>query len=292
MGRLEEFDLGSWEGVVPAEVQKAAMSALEAGKVVFLPKLSYSLDTKESAFLTPTIADPKSKNISYDMKRDHLAGAFCEEELKKDVKRMLQKYALKSRHLMHTLFPSYNANLVQGRTSFRPAEISGRKSSYKKDDTRLHVDAFPATPVKGKRILRVFTNVNPEGKPRVWRVGEPFEDVVKKMSIRLQRPIPGLAALLRMLKITKEYRTLYDHYMLQLHDNMKKDLCYQQEAPQEEIHFPAGSSWIVFTDQVSHAAMSGQYVFEQTYYLPIVGQQDEKTSPQRILERHFNKALC
>ena len=26
----------------------------------------------------------------------------------------------------------------------------------------------------GTRLLRVFCNINPDGKPRLWRVGEPF----------------------------------------------------------------------------------------------------------------------
>ncbi len=35
-------------------------------------------------------------------------------------------------------------------------------------------------PLAGQRILRMFTNVNPDGKARAWKVGEPFEDVAKR----------------------------------------------------------------------------------------------------------------
>ena len=52
--------------------------------------------------------------------------------------------------------------------------------SWRADDRRLHVDAFPSRPNYGERILRVFTNVNPDGEPRVWRVGEPFEAVARR----------------------------------------------------------------------------------------------------------------
>jgi hypothetical protein len=45
--------------------------------------------------------------------------------------------------------------------------------------------------------------------------------------------------------------------MLQLHDSMKRDLNYQRNCPQLTVEFPTGSVWICFSDQTSHAAMSG-----------------------------------
>ena len=34
---------------------------------------------------------------------------------------------------------------------------------------------FQGGVLRGRRILRLFTNVNPEGEARVWQVGEAFE---------------------------------------------------------------------------------------------------------------------
>ena len=59
-------------------------------------------------------------------------------------------------------------------TSYRPFEVDQRKLSWRRDDTRLHVDAFPSNPIGEKRILRIFRNINPDGQPRHWRVGEDF----------------------------------------------------------------------------------------------------------------------
>ena len=61
--------------------------------------------------------------------------------------------------------------------------------------------------------------------------GEPFEDVVNKICPRVSQPIPGLSLLIKLLKITKDYRTAYDHYMLQIHDKMKGDVQYQSTVP-------------------------------------------------------------
>jgi hypothetical protein len=94
-----------------------------------------------------------------------------------------------------------------------------------------------------------------------------------------------------MFGITKGYRTSYDHYMLNIHDTMKGDNHYQNTVQFDEILFPAGSTWIVYTDQVSHAALAGQHVFEQTFYIPVDGLYDKETSPLRVLERFVKKKL-
>src|SRR5206468_5734045 len=141
------------------------------------------------------------------------------------------------------------------------------------------IDSFPATPVHGRRILRIFTNVNPAGRPRSWRVGEDFEQMVARFANRLRLPWPGSAALRRLVGLTKTRRSAYDALMLQLHDRMKADVAYQAQARQTAIDFPAGSTWIAFTDCVSHAAMAGQYQLEQTFLLPVDAMHHPERSP-------------
>jgi hypothetical protein len=69
-------------------------------------------------------------------------------------------------------------------------------------------------------------------------------------------------------------------------------LRYQREVPQEQAEFAPGSTWICFSDQVMHAAMSGQFVFEQTFSLPVEGQDDPSRSPLRTLERMMGRRLA
>jgi hypothetical protein len=202
----------------------------------------------------------------------------------------LHRYSEYSQTLIRNILPAYYSHLILGRTSFRPVQISGRQSSYRKDDKRLHVDAFPSSPNQGKRILRVFCNINP-GEDRVWRVGESFENVAQRFAPAIPKPFPGSASILRLLKITKSRRTLYDHYMLNMHDRMKEDENYQRTACQQEIRFPPASSWIVQTDHVSHAAMKGQHVLEQTFYLPVHAMQNPNLSPLRVLEKILDQKL-
>jgi hypothetical protein len=73
--------------------------------------------------------------------------------------------------------------------------------------------------------------------------------------------------------------------MLGLHDAMKHDMDYQASCPQETINFPAGSVWVCFSDQVTHAAMAGQYMMEQTYFLDAEQMVHPELSPLAVLER-------
>jgi hypothetical protein len=291
MSTLETVELSSWDQTIPSSLQQHAINALENGKVLYFPKLAFQIKEEELPLLSPNKADDKSKNISFDIRTGRLNGTQCSENEVLLMKAMIKRYATYSRELMSKLFPFYNTHLIQARTSFRPVEIAGRKSSYRKDDTLLHVDSFPATPTKGQRIMRFFTNINPQGKPRVWKVGEPFSDVVDKIAPYTTKPFPGLSFLLKTLKITKDYRTPYDHYMLQLHNRMKGDAEYQKFVPQEQVSFMPGDTWIVYTDQVSHAALSGQHVMEQTYHLPQIAIKNQSSTPLAILERYYGKKL-
>jgi hypothetical protein len=188
------------------------------------------------------------------------------------------------------ILPAYGEALA-GRTSFRPVEIRGRKTSTRKDDTKLHIDAFPSLPVGGKRILRVFSNVNPKQQDRIWRIGEDFESVARRFAGSITTPFWGSGWIMKKIGITRGFRTLYDNAMLSIHDAMKMDGQYQQDVLQNELRFPAGSTWVVYTDQVSHAAMAGQHAFEQTFYLPVSAMADESKASLRILERLTGKAL-
>ena len=175
--------------------------------------------------------------------------------------------------------PAYRERVERGRTSFRPVEVAGRASSWRQDDTRLHIDSFPASPVRGTAHSARLRQRQPGGAPAI---------VADRGGLRGGGPAlraagsgcraPGAALLLRAFGITKSRRSAYDAMMLQLHDLMKADTAYQPAAPQTAFDFPAGSTWMAFTDQVSHAAMAGQYQLEQTFLLPV----DAMRAPERV----------
>jgi hypothetical protein len=270
---------------------EAASEGLEAGNVLFLPQLSFAREPRETALFTPAILG-SSKNASFDPATGRLGGTTARGGDAELLRSLVGRFSDDAAKLVGVLLPRYRGALTRGRASFRPAEIAGRASSWRKDDTRLHVDSFPATPSGGRRILRVFSNVNPDGKPRAWRVGGEFESVARRFANGLSLPLPGSGHLLALLRVTKSPRSAYDALMLQLHDRMKSDEEFQRSSPQSAIDFPAGSTWLGFTDEVSHAALAGQYQLEQTFLLPVSAMEHPERSPLRILERLKGRTLA
>lgn len=291
MDKILSIPSQNWQENYQLTQQQSAAEALESGQVIFLPQLAFQLSDDERHLASPNFTDPKRKNVNYNPITGELRGTLCQGNARSRMSQMLNRYATHADYLIRYLLPQYSPHVIAGRTSLRPVEAQGRRTSPKKDDTRLHVDAFPATPTGKQRILRVFSNINPEGKERVWHIGEPFVDVAKHFFPQIKGPIFGAHNLLHRLRVTKTKRSAYDHYMLNIHDKMKLDHHYQNSCDKLRFNFPPGSTWVVFTDSVSHAVLSGQHLLEQTFYLPYDKMQNPSVSPQKILQELAGRAL-
>jgi len=292
VSRLFQIDRRDWLPAASADVSGSDVThVLESGNVVVLPHLAFAVRPHEAALFTPSILGA-AKNASFYPEGRRLGGTSISADQAERLRSLMQRFSDAALGLVCDSCPRYRMRIERGRASFRPAEIAGRVTTWRKDDTRLHVDSFPATPSGGRRILRVFTNVNPDGRVRSWRIGGEFEEVARRFAPQLRLPVPGMSQLLRILRITKTTRTPYDALMLQLHDRMKADADFQANAPQTAVDFAAGSTWIAFTDQVSHAAMAGQHQLEQTFLLPVDAMAAPERSPLRVLERITGKRLA
>jgi hypothetical protein len=277
------------EGLKDPQAVSAA-AALEAGGLVHLPGHAFALEPEEAFLLSPEILEPKSKNASFDARSGRIGGVRLDGAAREALGGMMRRFASHADAVLAALAPGYGPFLEPGRTSFRPGAIETRALSPRKDDRRLHVDAFPANPVQGRRILRVFANVHPAGEARRWRVGEEdFETFARAFLPRV--PVPRAAPWRAALGLTKGPRTAYDSAMLSLHDAGKADDAYQTRTPSTRLEFAPGSTWTVFTDGVLHAALAGQHALEQTYLLPVEAMVEEARSPLRILERLTGRAL-
>jgi len=288
---VHRFEDTVWQASAEGGATRGVEALLEAGAVLHFPNLAFELTAAEHALLDPRLADPKAKNISLRGQEARLRGARGTPEEQAALRAMTMRFREQAQQLVARLFPHYRGHLQLANTSYRPVAVEGRATSWRKDDTRLHVDAFPSNPTQGVRLLRVFSNINPNGQPRAWRIGEPFEDFAKRHLPHIRPPLRGSAWLLEHLHITKRRRTRYDHLMLQLHDRAKADMTWQREAPQQALAFAPGSTWLVFSDQVLHAAMGGQYMLEQTLQLRAEHQLDPATSPLAVLERLTGTSL-
>lgn len=291
MQTVHQLDQDTWAGPFAAETCREAVAALERGGVLYLPQLAFVLEKRERSLFSSNLSDSKAKNITLDPASGTLQGGDLDDAADALLRGMLQRFSDAATQLAAGLLPDYAGRIERARTTYRPVEIAGRSYSPKKDDKLLHVDTFPSRPARGRRILRLFANINPAGQSRLWHVGEEFEAYAKRFLPGLRAQYPFEAAALALLGITKGRRSAYDTLMLGLHDTGKLDAAYQKDAPFAAVAFPPGSTWLCYTDQVLHAALEGQFALEQTFHLDVAAMAEPARSPLKVLERMTGRAL-
>ena len=295
MGVIEEIDIQGWHDAIDGATRTKAVHALERGAVLFFPRLRFDLGNDETRFLDPAVSDGKAKNISLNPANGKLQATSLRGDDAAALGAMIERFGANATRLVGALLPY--RNVERARTSFRPVEVEGRAYSRISDDRLLHVDAFPSRPMqRGRRILRFFCNVAPmdygQRGERHWHVGQPFEDFAKAFLTRAKTHTPGKAWLWDRLGVTRGRRSAYDEMMLSLHDQAKLDDTFQAHAPQQDVRYPPGSCWLVYTDQVLHAALGGAFALEQTFHVDIDQMVEPERSPLRVLERLSGKTLA
>lgn len=289
---IVRLGIDSWSAALSEDELSAVLSALEQGEVLYLPRLAFTLQPDEMRLLDPAMVNPKRKNISLKPLTGEISGVADAVDTPM-IKAMIERFYHDTQLLIAGLLPHYRSTLHSPTSSLRLHPVAQWRAgaSWRKDDSRLHIDAFPSRPNYGERILRIFTNINPHGENRQWRVGESFPNLAQRFLPRLAPYSPLKARVMSILGITKRYRSHYDHLMLQIHDRMKADSDYQQNGAQQAVAFPPGSTWICFSDQTPHAAMGGQFMLEQTYLLPVKAMAQPEYAPLSVLQNLTGRTL-
>jgi hypothetical protein len=289
---IETLDIQSWQGPFDPALNARAVAALEQGAVLYFPHLAFRLAESETQFLDPAVSDGKAKNISLDPGTGRMQSSSLTGDRAAALAAMIERFGAGAATLVSDLLPY--RTVERARTSYRPVQVEGRRYSKISDDRLLHVDAFPSRPMRGRRILRFFSNIAPDPATgtRRWQLGEPFEDFARHFLPRLPPRWPGKAWAWDKLGVTRGRRSPYDELMLSLHDAAKRDDAFQKNSPQQAAHFPPGSSWLVFTDQVLHAALGGEFALEQTFHFDIAEMAEPARAPIKVLERLSGRALA
>jgi 3-deoxy-D-manno-oct-2-ulosonic acid (Kdo) hydroxylase len=264
---------------------------LERGKVLFFSHVPFEFPDDDRAFLLSQkqTGSRFHKNISYRPARDLLKGVDDDSPDRQRMNTIMRNFSRSVTAFVARFLAPYAGKMKLDFASFRPLEEQGRDLSLHKRNDLLHVDAFPSRPTHGARILRVFANINPS-TGRVWNVGEPFHEFLPKL-MRGKRIGPSsgglgrrLAHMASKLGLPVPDRSPYDEFMLYLHDWLKENSDFQKNSPKQELVFPPGSSWMVYTDGVPHAAMSGRYALEQTLIIPREALVNPQVAPFQVLE--------
>ncbi|HEY7096706.1 MAG TPA: Kdo hydroxylase family protein [Terriglobales bacterium] len=280
-------------GVNAAERAKHYCGELERGQILFFDQPPFGFSKADADFLInqPQTNSKLHKNISYRPEADEMRGFGGDPGDEKRAQQILRHYCEQVTELVATLLAPYAGKVQRDYASFRPLEEEGRDLPLHKRNDLLHVDAFPSRPTRGGRILRIFTNVNPV-KGRVWLTGERFPGLAQKYAQAAGlKSIAGSSGkratmhLLHSVGLPVPDRSAYDEFMLRFHDYLKENDEFQKSGDKQRLEFPPMSTWLVFTDGVPHAALSGQFAMEQTFIVPVEALVSQEDSPIAVLEK-------
>jgi 3-deoxy-D-manno-oct-2-ulosonic acid (Kdo) hydroxylase len=284
-----------WVGAEQQEARARAYCELaERGQILFFRELPFDLPSEDQNFLREQEWTELRlhKNVSFRPSEDILRGVSGKAETVARLHTIMRNYSAQIIQFVGNFLSPYSGKWNLDFASFRPLEEENRDLPVHKRNDLLHVDAFPSRPTRGGRILRVFTNLNTT-RPRVWTTTEGFDALARQYAKAaglqqiaeddsfLARTVGSLGA---KLGIGTMSRTPYDMFMLRFHDYLKENAAFQANCPKIRMEFPPLATWVVFTDSVAHAALSGQYAVEQTFLIPPKALVAPEAAPFRILE--------
>jgi hypothetical protein len=287
---------GALEGVPTGEHGRWCCARLEEGNILFFEKTPFELPPDEVQFLLgqKQSAAGYHKNIAYRPVSNRLTGyAQARNGHKERLHAIMQRYSQTVLGFTPQFLTPYAGSLAADFASFRPQQEAGRQIRLRVRNDLLHVDSFPTRPSHGNRILRVFTNINPT-EPRAWVTSATFEHLVARYvgagGMPLPRGMPSgprkvLTRLARALGLLSLARPPYDDWMLRFHHFLKANREFQDMGSRTQWEFPPQSTWLVFTDMVSHAVLSGQFALKQTFIVSKHALVLPEKAPVRILER-------
>jgi hypothetical protein len=294
-------------GLPPTPEQaRAWCERLEAGDILYFPHTPIVLRDEDLSFLLDRQQSSSNlhKNIAYKPNIDRISGLDAGSTGVAEVERLqaiMRQYSQKvSRFLTEFLLP-YQGRWKLDYASFRPQEEEGRDLPLRRRNDLLHTDAFPTRPTGGARILRFFNNIHPT-RTRDWVIGENFGRLVPQYApgeIALPSPDGAAGKAIRGLALATGFgravpslkRSPYDDFMMRFHNFLKENSTYQAQGYKESLQFPAGSSWMVYTDMVPHAVLSGQYALEQTFLVDHKAMVAPQYSPLTVLETMSHASL-
>ena len=274
---------------------------LEAGNILFFPKTPFEMPAEDIDLLLSQRQSGAGyhKNVAYRPNQDRLTG-YAERDAAHlgRLHAAMKGYSQLAERFASGLLAPYAPAWRLDFTSFRPQQEQGRALRLRARNDLLHVDSFPTRPSNGDRILRLFTNINPQ-EPRVWITSETFDALAARYAgsagLPLPKPLSAMrragSELAQAVGLRRWTSTPYDRWMLRFHHFLKEHEEFQRTAPRSRWEFPPQSTWLVFTDMVSHAVLSGQFALEQTFIIARHSLVTPEKAPVSILEGRAGGAL-
>lgn len=297
---VDRYALRAFDDAAP----EAIRDTLEASGVVYFEKSPVPLPSAEDlVFLRETLpSQHRVKNISYHPESDSIPRFEASADVQNRVKGILQAHRQGVERFFSNAVPSWVPHWTVGTTSFRSSEERGRDLKPRSSNEIVHIDAGAYGATNGNRILRFFVNVNPT-EDRVWGTKGSFGDLLAhypelgvaarggRDRIKLDKGpadklysgvVDRLSKVYPLLKVIDS--SPYDRAMRRIHNYMKDTESFQNDlARYQEIRFPPFSAWSVFTDGISHSAVSGRFALITTILVPLANLSRPELAPYQVL---------
>src|SRR5262245_13442880 len=280
--------------------------ALENGKIVCFPECPIDLPSAEDLdFLRQEM--PKhlsSKNISFHPEADKIIGIKGSREVVDRAQRIVKESNVRVQAFLKKVIPALAQNWMVGTASFRPLQEKGRDLPAHASNELVHVDAGAYGATHGDGIIRFFVNVNPT-EDRVWVTKGAFPELYRRYGAQagvvpangengramdegaLDRLRTSVSSALSALVPSAKFldSSPYDRAMRRFHNYMKDTPAFQSTPDgHQEFRFKPFWAWMVFTDRVSHACLSGQHAFADTFVVRLGSCRLPEMAPINILK--------
>jgi hypothetical protein len=293
---IELLDAKNLQDLGGPDLRERAIAVLENGGVLHLPQIGFEILEHERALTRPQhriqLWAGKARSnarpvLLFNSQSGRLHGINWRGLPVREIKGMMGRFAAWSRQIVDVLLPEYAAGIHPEFTTSRPANRSVKQP--------LHMDAIPRRPTQGRAMLRVFSNVNDAGLPRVWNVGGHFrasaEHFAKQIRRDVKERIPGTNWALARVGFRTGPRTAYDRTMLRLRELIFTNKRHQRKIPNTIVEFPAGSTWIALTDVALHSAHAGQFSLDQTFLVDPAMLRFPERSSLHVLQKLTGRKL-
>ena len=127
---IETLSIDAWNPALDAAAQDAAEDALESGKVLYLPRLRFTVAPDERRFLSTHWSDGRSKNIYLRGRERTLRGAVGSAQDQAALTVMIERFGRQAQQLVAALFPHYVPHL-------QPSFFKGEQTI----NSGIHADA-------------------------------------------------------------------------------------------------------------------------------------------------------
>ena len=304
MIEVTDYTIRGWT-VAAEERSRDYCARLEEGQILYFPATPFELPQEDVDLLIGVRQSSAAfhKNISYRPRENRVYGLDRGAKDETRLTAIFNAYSKAVTAFAARFLAPYARGWKLDFASFRSIEERGRDLPLKSRNDLLHTDAFPTRPTNGNRILRIFTNLNPL-EPRVWLTGEPFDvlaprlardaglehcaDLARSPWRPFNRMLPRVAT---AMGLPLPDRSPYDRFMLGFHHYLKANRAFQDGSPKSRWQFPPQSTWIVFTDSVPHAVLSGRLALEHTYIVSELDLILPEKSPRQVLEKLCGTSL-